>query len=165
MKIAQGDTVLVIAGKDKGKKGAVVRVLKDQNRVIVADINLVTKHVKKTAEQAGRKVKVEHSIHASNVMLLDPKSGKPTRVGYKVDDKGKKVRIARKSGATLARTKLSAEDQKKGVEKTVAGEAPKKKAPFWKKGGPAASSEGEGKAEAGPATSTPGHTRSAGRGS
>ena len=166
MKLSQGDTVIVIAGKDKGKKGAVVRVLKEQNRVIVADINMVTKHIKKTAESAGRKVRVEHSIHASNVMLLDPKSGKSTRVGYKIDEKtGKKMRIAKRSGVELARVKLSAEDKKKGgVEKSVA-EAPKKKAPFWKKGGPAAAADGETKAEAGPATSTPSHTRSAGRGS
>jgi large subunit ribosomal protein L24 len=164
MKISLGDTVVIIAGKDKGKKGSVMRVLKNENRVIVAEVNMVTKHVKKTPQAPGRKVRIEHSIHASNVMLIDPKTGKGTRVGYKIDAKGKKTRIARGSGSELVRVKVSAEDQKKaGAEKSA--EPAKKKAPFWKKAGPSVASDSDTKAEAGPATSTPGHTRSAGRGS
>lgn len=166
MKISQGDNVLVTAGKDKGKKGTVLRVLLDQNRVIVAGINMVTKHVKKTAESAGKKVRIEHSLHASNVMVIDPKTGKPTRVGYKVDQKtGKKVRIAKSTGAPLERVRLSAEEIKKqaGGSDTKAKSA---KSTFWKKSGSASSAdETMTKAETGPAKSSVAVTRSGGRGS
>ena len=76
MKISQGDTVVVIAGKDKGKQGTVVRTLKNEHRVIVSGVNMVTKHIKKTAQSEGKKITFEHSIHVSNVMILDPKTKK-----------------------------------------------------------------------------------------
>ncbi len=125
MKLSHGDSVIVTAGKDKGKKGTIMRVLHDSNRVIVSGVNMITKHVKKTAQSAGKKIKYEVSLSASNVAILDPKTGKATRIGYKIEG-GKKVRIAKKSGSVLTRVKLAA-DQK--------GDAPipSKKAPFWKK--------------------------------
>lgn len=166
MKISQGDNVLVTAGKDKGKKGTVLRVLHDQNRVIVAGINMVTKHVKKTAESAGKKVRIEHSLHVSNVMVIDPKTGKPTRVGYKVDkETGKKVRIAKISGAPLERVRMAPEDiKKKALDADT--KAKSAKSSFWKKGGSSVSSDGTTtKAETGPAKSSVAVTRSGGRGS
>ncbi len=128
MKLSHGDSVIVIAGKDKGKKGTVMRVLHDQNRVIVSGVNMVTKHVKKTPQSEGKKVKYEVSISAANVAIVDPKTGKPTRIGYKIEG-GKKVRIAKKSGAVLTRVKVEAE--KKGQDAV----ATSKKSPFWKKAG------------------------------
>lgn len=97
MKIKKGDNVIVIAGKEKGKTGKVVRAVVSTNKVVVEGLNLVKKHqrARKTNEQ-GTMVSVAMPIHASNVMLIDPKSGKPTRVGKK-EVGGKMVRIARKS--------------------------------------------------------------------
>lgn len=158
MKLAQGDSVIVIAGKDKGKTGTVMRVLHDQNRVIVSGVNIVTKHVKKTVQSEGKILKYEVSISASNVMIADPKTGKPSRIGFKVDAKGKKVRIAKKSGSTLTRAK---------VDPKAADAATGKKSPFWKKGGvggQAASDGSSAKTEGGGSTPVT-HTRSAGRGS
>ena len=101
LKIKKGDTVVVLTGKDKGKQGEVLSVMPTENRVIVKGINLVKKHQGQTATTAGGIVAKEHAIHASNVALIDPKSGKPTRVGYKVDAKGGKTRIAKKSGEKI----------------------------------------------------------------
>lgn len=161
MKLSHGDSVIVIAGKDKGKKGTVMRVLHDQNRVIVSGVNMLTKHVKKTAQSEGKKVKFEVSISAANVMIVDPKTGKPSRIGYKIEG-GKKVRFAKKSGTVLARVKVDA-DKKKAMEATG------KKSPFWKKGGfgaEAVQSEGSTRtAPDAPASSGITHTRSGGRGS
>ncbi len=170
MKLSQGDTVIVITGKDKGKKGTIMRVLHNENRVIVSGINMATKHVKKTPQTEGKKVRFEASMHASNVMVVDPKTGKPTRIGYQVDlETGKKVRIAKKSGSVLARTKLPKKvKEAAGTAKEVKKEGQKeKKSPFWKKVGfgAEAMSEGGQKTEAGPAQATVTHTRSAGRGS
>lgn len=171
MRIAQGDTVVVIAGKDKGKKGTVLRVLHEQNRVLVGGINLVTKHIRKTAQAPGRTVRLEHSLAASNVMVVDPKTGKPTRIRFAIDPKTKrKVRVAVASGATLERARLSKEDAKKATEETsVQKEGARARkastaAPFWKKGA-APADAGAAKADAGPAQSTVTHARSAGRGS
>jgi hypothetical protein len=121
---------------------------------------------KKTAESAGKKVRIEHSLHASNVMVIDPKTGKPTRVGYKVDQKtGKKVRIAKVSGAPLERVRIAPEDiKKKSLD--VETKAKSAKSSFWKKGaGSSASSDTTTKAESGPAKSSVAVTRSGGRGS
>ena len=102
MKIHTGDTVLVISGKDKGKQGTVMRVLSLKNRLIVEGINMRVRHIKKTTQQPGQRIKYEASLAASNVMLLDPKTKKPTRVGYRIDAKtGKKVRFAKVSGEVL----------------------------------------------------------------
>lgn len=99
-KIRKDDTVELIAGKDKGKRGAVVRVLRDKNRVIVAGVNLVKKAMRKRSQQdRGGIVEIEAPIHISNVMIVCKKCG-PTRIGYKIDG-DKKIRVCRKCGEAL----------------------------------------------------------------
>ena len=99
MKIRVGDTVVVIAGKDKGKTGEVLQVLAKEERVIVEGVNMVTKHAKPSAaNQQGGIINKEAPIDASNVMYVQ--NGKATRIGYKVED-GKKVRVAKKTGEVI----------------------------------------------------------------
>ncbi len=101
MRVKKGDTVVVIAGKDKGKKGTVVKVMPKANRVLVEGVNMITKHQKPTAvNPQGGIVNKEASIHISNVMPLDPETGKGTRVRYEVKE-GKKVRVSVKSGKEI----------------------------------------------------------------
>ncbi len=100
-KIKKGDKVIVITGRDKGKSGEVLRVLREDNRVIVQGVNMVKRHTKPAAGQTGGIVEKEASIHVSNVAHIDPKSSKPTRVGYKFLQDGRKVRFARRSGEVL----------------------------------------------------------------
>lgn len=102
MKIKKGDSVVVITGKDKGRTGEVTKVIPSENRVVVAGINQMTKHRKPTQFAQGGIDKVEASIHVSNVALADPKTGKATKVGFKAEKDGTKVRVARKSGETIA---------------------------------------------------------------
>mgnify|MGYP000873893864 CR=1 FL=1 len=97
--IKKGDTVKVIAGKDKGATGKVIQVLREEQRVIVEGVNLVKRHVKATPQQQGGIVEKPAPLDLSKVMLLDPESGKPTRVRFEVRD-GEKVRVA-KSGAVI----------------------------------------------------------------
>jgi len=104
MKITTGDTVVIITGKDKGKTGTVLRTLPATSRVVVAGINMRTKHIKATPQKAGQRLQYEASIHASNVMLLDAKTKKPTRIGFSVSEKGKKERIAKRSGEVISRS-------------------------------------------------------------
>ena len=101
MRIKSGDTVIVIAGKDKGKKGKVLEAYPKKDRVLVEGINIATKSEKpsKTNPQGGR-VKKEMPIHVSNVMYYDARSGKGTRIKYEIQD-GKKVRVAKKSGEQI----------------------------------------------------------------
>ena len=100
-RIKKGDTVYVNAGNDKGKTGKVLSVDLAKQRVIVEGVNMVSKHTKPNAKQPqGGIIKQEAPVHVSNLNLLDPKSGKPTRVGFKVED-GKKVRYAKKSGEEI----------------------------------------------------------------
>lgn len=102
MHVKKGDTVIVIAGKDKGKKGRVLAAYPKKDRVLIEGINLVKKHARPSqANPQGGIVTQEAPIHVSNVSLIDPKSGKPTRIGYKVLDNGTKVRIAKKSGEVI----------------------------------------------------------------
>lgn len=101
LKLKKGDNVIVIAGKDKGKKGAIIKVIPDRLRVIVGGVNKVKRHTKPSQAGAGGIVEKEASLHISNVMLADPKSGKGTRVGYKTLADGKKVRVAKKSGEVI----------------------------------------------------------------
>ncbi len=102
MRIKKGDTVVVIAGKDKTKKGEVLRVLPKENRVIVEGINLVTKHQKPNPQnQQGGIINQEAPIHVSNVMYFDKKANHGVRVGYKVLENGEKVRISKKTGEVL----------------------------------------------------------------
>jgi large subunit ribosomal protein L24 len=101
MHVKKGDKVMVISGKDKGKTGIILAALPKQSRVIVEGVNIIKKHSKPSqANPQGGIISQEAPIHVSNVMPIDPKTGEPTRVGYKVVD-GKKVRIAKKSGEVL----------------------------------------------------------------
>ena len=102
--IKKGDTVKVIAGESKGAQGVIKKVLAEKNRAIVEgkDIKKISKHTKPNAANPdGGIIKVEAPIHISNLMVIDPKSGEPTRVGRKMDEKGKKVRYAKKSGEVI----------------------------------------------------------------
>jgi large subunit ribosomal protein L24 len=100
--IKKGDTVQVIAGDDKGKSGKVLEIAAAKNRAIVEGINIVTKHQKPSAgKPEGGIKKSEASIHISNLMLVDPASGKTTRVGRKADDKGKLQRYSKKTGELI----------------------------------------------------------------
>ena len=100
LKIKKGDTVQVIAGSQKGKKGIVVSVLKEVNRAVVEGVNIVKKHMKPTNNNPGGIVEMSAPLHISNLALLDPKSGKPTRVGYR-EEKGVKVRFSKKSNEII----------------------------------------------------------------
>ena len=104
MKIKKGDTVQVIAGKDKGAKGKVIQAYPDTQRVLVEGVNRIKKHTRITQNQRGAQsggiVTTEAAIHVSNVMLVDG-DGKPTRVGKKATDDGKRVRISRRSGKEI----------------------------------------------------------------
>ena len=100
-KIKKGDTVIVIAGRDKGRSGEVIEMRRDDGRVLVRGINMVKRHQRQTPSQEGGIISKEAPIHLSNVALADPKDGKPTRVGFKFVGKGedrKKVRFAKRSG-------------------------------------------------------------------
>lgn len=101
MHVKKGDKVMVISGKDKGKTGNILASFPKQSRVLVEGINIVKKHAKPSQENPqGGILSQEAPIHVSNVMPIDPKSGKPTRVGY-TEQNGKKVRVAKKSGEVL----------------------------------------------------------------
>jgi large subunit ribosomal protein L24 len=96
--IKRGDKVRVISGNHKGKEGNVIEVLKDNNRAVVEGVNLVTKHLKPTASQPeGSLKRVEAGIHISNLMLVDPKTGEPTRIGRRRDENGKLKRFSKKT--------------------------------------------------------------------
>lgn len=100
--IKKNDTVVVLAGEDKGKTGKVLKVLVEKNRALVEGVNMVSKSTKPSAQNPqGGIVKQEAPIHISNLSLVDPRSGKATRVGIKVTEDGKKVRIAKKSGEEI----------------------------------------------------------------
>lgn len=100
LKIKKGDQVIVISGEDKGKTGEIVRAMPKENKVVVQGVNLVKRHQKPTQSNPGGIITKEAPINVSNVSLIDPKTGKATKVGYK-DVKGKKVRVARKSGEVI----------------------------------------------------------------
>ncbi len=101
LRIKKGDQVVVLTGKDKGKKGSVVKMINAESRVVVSGVNIVKKHKKANRFAAGGIEEVEASIHVSNVALIDPKDGKPTRFGVKTLSDGKKVRFAKRSGEVL----------------------------------------------------------------
>ena len=101
LKIKKGDHVVVITGKDKGKKGEVLKVLPEENRAIVRGVAVVRRHQRQTASQEGGIISKETPIHISSLALEDPKDGKPTRVGYKFLKDGRKVRFARRSGEVI----------------------------------------------------------------
>ncbi len=100
--IRRGDTVKVLAGDDKGKQGKVLEVNREKRRALVEGVNMMTKHTKPSAgKPEGGIEKLESSIHISNLMLVDPASGKPTRVGRKLNDKGKLQRYSKKTGEII----------------------------------------------------------------
>ena len=102
MNFKVGDEVVVITGSDKGKTGKIVKTLKAENKVIVEGVNVVKKHQKATAQATGGIIEVEAPINASNVMILDPKTKKRTRIGYTRDEKSnKKIRISKKSNEKI----------------------------------------------------------------
>ena len=101
MNFKTGDKVVVITGKDKGKEGTITKTLRAENKVIVEGINIVKKHMKPQGNQPGSIVEVEAPIHASNVMIIDPKTKKGTRIGHEIDKKGKKIRVSKKSNSSL----------------------------------------------------------------
>jgi len=100
-KIKKGDKVVAITGKDKGKTGEVLRVLRKEERVLVQGLNMVKRHQRPSQVSPGGIMDKEASIHISNVALIDPKSSQPTRVGYKAVEAGRKVRVARRSGEMI----------------------------------------------------------------
>lgn len=100
-KLKKGDEVIVIAGKEKGKKGSILRVIPSESRVVVSGLNMLKRHQKADRSGAGGIVAKESPLHISNVALADPKDGKPTRVGFKKLKDGKLTRVARRSGEVV----------------------------------------------------------------
>ena len=101
LKIKKGDHVVVITGKDKGKKCEVLKVMREENRAIVQGVAMIKRHQRQTTTQDGGIISKEAAIHISNLALEDPKDGKPTRVGYKFLKDGRKVRFAKRSGEVI----------------------------------------------------------------
>lgn len=102
-KVKKGDKVVVLAGRDRGKRGEVLKVLRAEERVIVHGVNVVKRHTRPSAKGGGGIVEQEAPIHVSNVAHLDPKDDKPTRVGFKIIEAGRKVRYAKRSGEIIDR--------------------------------------------------------------
>lgn len=100
-KIKKGDKVVVLAGKYRGVEGEVLKVMPTEDRVLVQGVNLIKKHQKQTQTEQGGIITREAPIHVSNVAFLDSESGKPTRVGFKLNDDGKKVRFAKRSNEVI----------------------------------------------------------------
>ena len=100
-RIRKGDEVVVISGRDKGQRGTVLRIMPDEGRALVSNVHMVVRHQRQTQTQQGGKVRKEAPIHVSNLALADPSDGKPTRVGFRMLEDGRKVRFARRSGEVL----------------------------------------------------------------
>jgi large subunit ribosomal protein L24 len=100
-KIRKGDRVVVLSGRDKGKKGEVIRVMPKEGRALVRGVNMVRRHQRQTAQEQGGIISKEGPIHLSNLAHEDPKDGKPTRIGFKILDDGRKVRVAKRSGEQI----------------------------------------------------------------
>jgi len=100
-KIRKGDKVIVRTGRDKGRTGEVIQVMRSEDRALVRGVNLVKRHQRQTPSQEGGIISKEASIHLSNLAIADPKDGKPTRVGFKILPDGRKVRVAKRSGVEI----------------------------------------------------------------
>ncbi len=100
-KIRKGDKVVVITGRDKGRTGEVVSVDRTAGRALVRGVNLVKRHQRQSARQEGGIISKELPIHLSNIAIADPRDGKPTRVGFKIEPDGRKRRVAKRSGAEI----------------------------------------------------------------
>ncbi len=101
LKIRKGDKVVVTTGKDKGKTGEVLKVLREENRAVVQGVNIVRRHTRQTPQAAGGIIAKEAPIHISNIAIEDPKDGGASRVGFKTLDDGRKVRVAKRSGEVI----------------------------------------------------------------
>lgn len=101
LKVKRGDTVVVISGKEKGKRGEIERVIPDENRVVVQGVNVRTRHARPSQNNQQGLYTFEAPIHVSNVMLVDPGSGEPTRVGHRFTDSGEKLRVSKKTGRDI----------------------------------------------------------------
>jgi len=101
LKIRKGDKVVVTTGKDKGKKGEVLKVLREENRAVVQGVNIVRRHQRQTPQAEGGIIAKEAPIHISNIAIEDPKDGSASRVGFKTLDDGRKVRVAKRSGEVI----------------------------------------------------------------
>lgn len=140
MKLRTGDTVVVISGKDKGKTGTILKIFPVDGKIVVAGLNLRTRHVKKTSQGPGRILRYEASLHASKVMIIDPKTMKRSRIGFKIDEKGNMIRISKVSGEEVAKVRAEKKPKATRVTEVIEEkntETPKKaaKQPFWKKVG------------------------------
>ncbi|GGD05504.1 50S ribosomal protein L24 [Aquisalinus flavus] len=100
-KIKKGDTVIILTGKDRGEEGTVLKVMPKEDRVLVEKVNMIKRHTRPSQMNNGGIISREAPIHISNVALKDPKTGKPTRVGFKINDDGTKVRVAKGSGEVI----------------------------------------------------------------
>ncbi len=105
LKIKKGDRVIVMAGRDKGKRGEVIAVMPKENRALVRGVNMVRRHQRQTASQDGGIISKEAPIHLSNLAIEDPADGSPTRVGFKFREVGRKVRFAKRSGELIPERK------------------------------------------------------------
>jgi large subunit ribosomal protein L24 len=101
LKVKRGDTVVVISGKEKGKRGEVERVIPAKNRVVVSGVNVRSRHARPSQQNPEGLYTFEAPVHVSNVMLVDPDSGEPTRVGSRFTDSGQKIRVSKKSGKDI----------------------------------------------------------------
>ena len=100
-KIKKGDKVVLLAGRDKGRSGEVIKVMPDENRALVRGLNMVRRHQRQTASQEGGIISKEAPVDLSNLAIADPKDGKASRVGFKILEDGRKVRVARRSGEVV----------------------------------------------------------------
>jgi len=100
-KIRKGDKVVVLTGRDKGRTGEVIEVRPAEHRALVRGVNLVKRHQRQSAQQQGGIISKELPVHLSNIAIADPKDGKPTRIGFKINTDGRKVRVAKRSGAEI----------------------------------------------------------------
>ncbi len=100
-KIRKGDKVVVLTGRDKGRSGEVIEVRPSESRALVRGVNMVKRHQKQTPQREGGIISKEAPIHLSNIAVADPKSGKPSRVGFKIMNDGRKVRVAKRSGVEI----------------------------------------------------------------
>lgn len=142
MKIRTGDIVVIISGKDKGKQGAVLRVFPAKNRLVVEGANMRIRHIKKTPQQAGQRISYEASLDASNVMILDPKTKKRTRIGFAKNATGAKVRIAKKSGEEIKGAATAKKAKQPASRSTSSSATRPQKQPFWKRGATPEAGEG-----------------------
>ncbi len=101
MNFKNGDKVVVIAGKDSGKEGRITKILREENKVVVENVNMIKRHQKSDGQNPGSIIEMEAPIHASNVMMLDPKTKKRTRIGHSIDKKNNKIRISKKTNESI----------------------------------------------------------------